>query len=84
MNRDYALITRIFDKQHKQILISVGAVSQYGTQAAGKFLTDGNAFGAFERTTKPGWERKNLQIVLSMDISEGRVIDPKIIATNIW
>lgn len=84
LSHDYALITRIYDQQHKQVLISVGAISQYGTQAAGKFLTDENSLGAFERIAPRGWEHKNLQIVLAMDISDNRVIDPRIIATNIW
>ncbi len=44
---DYALITRIIDHEGKRVVISVGGLSQFGTQAAGEFLTNEAALNAF-------------------------------------
>ncbi len=84
MDHDYALMTRLFDKQHKQILISVGAISQFRTQAASEFLTNEDSLHTFEQTAPAGWKHKNPRIVLTMGISDDRGIDPKVVATNTW
>ncbi len=81
---DYALITRIIDREGKRVVISVGGLSQFGTEAAGEFLTDEAALNAFARSAPSGWENRNLQIVLGMKIDGRRIVDPKILATNVW
>jgi hypothetical protein len=84
MHRDYALITRVFDEEHRHVIMAVGGLNQYGTQAAGEFLSDPDAWSRFTRSAPSGWEHKNLQIVLEIDISRGRIVDSRIVATNIW
>jgi len=44
---DYALITRIIDREGKRVVISVGGLSQFGTEAEGEFITDEAALSAF-------------------------------------
>jgi len=81
---DYALITRIIDREGKRVVISVGGLSQFGTEAAGEFLTDEEALDAFTHSAPGGWQNRNLQIVLGMKIDGRRIVDPKILATNVW
>ena len=80
---DYALITRIFDGD-KHVVIAAGGLGQFSTRAAGQFLADPDAWSSFARSAPAGWEHKNLQIVLEMNISRGHIIYPRIVATNIW
>jgi hypothetical protein len=81
---DYALITRIIDRDGKRVIVSVGGLSQFGTQAAGEFLADETALSAFERSAPNGWENRNLQIVLGMGMDGRKIVNPRILATNVW
>jgi hypothetical protein len=84
IDHEYALITRIFDRDRKRVVISLGGLNQFGSQAAAEFLTDETAMAEFARNAPKGWENKNLQIVLEMGISGDRAVNPRIAATNIW
>jgi hypothetical protein len=81
---DYALITRIIDHEGKRVEISVGGLSQFGTQAAGEFLTDEEAMSALARSAPGGWEHRNLQIVLGMRVDGRKIVNPRILAANFW
>jgi hypothetical protein len=80
---DYAIITRIIDGDGR-IEISIGGVSPFGTQAAGEFLTNEEAMRAFAQEAPRGWEHRNLQIVLGMGVDGKKIVNPKILATNVW
>jgi hypothetical protein len=84
IDRDYAVITRILDPARKRVVISAGGLNQFGTEAAGEFLVDGAAWKEFARTAPKGWEKKNIQIVLEMEVSNGKPIRPRTIASYLW
>jgi hypothetical protein len=81
---DYALITRVIDRERRRVVISVGGLSQFGTEAAGEFLVDETALSNFARTAPSGWEQRNVQIVLGMRIDGRKIVNPRILATNVW
>lgn len=81
---DFALITRIVDRERRRVVISVGGLGQFGTQAAGEFLADDTAMSAFARSAPEGWEHRNLQIVLGVGVDGRKIVNPRILATNIW
>jgi hypothetical protein len=64
--------------------MSVGGLNQFGTEAAGEFLEDEAALKEFARTAPKGWESKNIQIVLEMEVSNQKPVRPRIIAFNVW
>jgi len=84
ISEDFALITRILDPEQKRVEISVGGLNMFGTQAAGEFLTNEASMAAFAHTVPKGWEKRNIQIVLAMDVSERRPVHPRIVATDVW
>jgi hypothetical protein len=84
IDHDFAMITRILDPERKRVVISVGGLNQFGTQTAGEFLADGAALSSFARMAPKGWEKRNIQIVLEMGVSQNKAIDPKIVAFNVW
>lgn len=83
-DRSYALITRIIDPDRKRVQMSIGGVNEFGTQAASEFLTDGTALSELARSAPRGWQDHNLQILLEMDISGTVVVNPKVIAVQVW
>lgn len=84
IDRDFAIITRIIDPARKRTVISVGGLNQFGTEAAGEFLVDGAALKEFARTAPKGWETKNIQIVLQMEVSNQKPVRPRIVASYVW
>lgn len=84
LDHDYALITRLLDPERKRVVISLGGLNSFGTQAAGEFLADDASLSSFAQIAPRGWENRNLQIVLEMGVSQNRAIAPKIVAFNVW
>ncbi|NYF77815.1 hypothetical protein [Granulicella arctica] len=83
-DRSYALITRIIDPDRKRVQMAIGGVNEFGTQAACEFLADGSALNELAHNAPKGWQERNLQILLEMDISGMIVVNPKIIAIQVW
>jgi len=83
-DHSYALITRIIDPDRKRVQIAIGGVNEFGTQAACEFLTDGTALSEFAQNAPRGWQDRNLQVLLEMDISGTVVVNPKIVAIQVW
>ncbi|MDP9050359.1 MAG: hypothetical protein M3O31_06485 [Acidobacteriota bacterium] len=83
-DRSYALITRIIDPDRKRVQMAIGGINEFGTQAACEFLADGTALSELARSAPLGWQERNLQVLLEMDISGTVVVNPKIIAIHVW
>jgi len=64
--------------------MAVGGVNEFGTQSAAQFLTDGTALSELAHDAPHGWQDRNLQILLEMDISGTVVVNPKIVAIQVW
>jgi hypothetical protein len=77
---DYAVVSRIFDSGTGQFLVTAAGITQYGTRAAGEFLTSP---ALIERLGKPDWT-KNLQVLLRTAIYRGSPGAPEIVMTHSW
>jgi hypothetical protein len=81
---DYVLITRIFESETGNLLISAAGVTQFGTRAAGEFLTTPANFEALAKQAPDGWQKKNLQIVFTVKVLDNTPGPPTILATHFW
>jgi hypothetical protein len=81
---DFAVITRVVDPNTDRILVAAGGLWGYGTLAAGEFLSDPKYMKAFEREAPLGWQKKNLQIVLSTEVIKGNSGPPRVLASYSW
>lgn len=81
---DYALISRILDSKSGQPLIAVGGITQYGTHAAGAFLTSNGAVAEILKHGPPGWQGKNLQVVIRTDVIGSTPGPAQVVATYFW
>lgn len=77
---DYAVVSRIFDSGTGQFLITAAGITQYGTRAAGEFLTSP---ALVERVAGTDWS-KNLQVLLHTTIYRGSPGAPEIVLTHAW
>lgn len=83
-NVDYAIVTRIFDPHSGKVMVFVAGILQYGTEAAGSFLTDPGAFAEFDRRAPRNWENRNLQVVLQTNIIRQAAAVPRVLAVHVW
>ncbi len=83
-NEDYALVTRFFDPQTQQIVVTAAGITHFGTMAAGDFLSNPAYFRETLRKAPSDWYKKNIQIVLETKVVQGTPGPPTILATYFW
>lgn len=80
--QDYALISRIRDAGTGHVVVVIGGLYTYGTQAAGEFLTNPDLMREAARQTKLNATSQNLQIVLGTSVTDGVPGPPRILAVS--
>lgn len=81
---DYALISRVFNPTTEQVVVVAAGIKGGATNAAGEFLTNPDYLSQALRTAPQGWEKKNLQFVLSTRMFSGSPGPPTVIAAHSW
>jgi len=81
---DYAIISRMLDSKTGQALVCAGGLTNYGTQAAGEFLTNPVYLERAMRNAPADWPGKNLQIVVQTKVIEATPGPPEVLATHFW
>jgi hypothetical protein len=81
---DYLLVSRIFESKSGQMIISAAGITQYGTQAAGEFLSQPASLETALRSASADWPRRNLQFVLQTTVIDSTAAPAKVLATHIW
>lgn len=84
ITRDYAIVSRVSDPKTEQTTVIVAGIGRWGTLAAGEFVTDAAQMQKLQALAPKGWERMNMQFVLSTDVIDGVSGHPKILATQFW
>lgn len=81
---DYAIVSRVLDPATGKVVVSAAGITQYGTAAAGEFLTNSDYLGEAVRQASPDWRYKNLQVVLSTKVIGGTAGPPHVLAVHTW
>jgi hypothetical protein len=81
---DYSLICRVRDSPTGGLLVVAAGLKQFGTEAAGRIITDPEAFGAILEKLPPGWHERNLQIVVHVRVIGNSPARPEIAAWRVW
>jgi hypothetical protein len=81
---DYMLICRIRNSVTGGFLIVAAGVKQFGTEAAGRLLTDPAQLTTVLGKLPRGWEDKNLQIVLHAKVIGNTPGQPDVTAWYVW
>lgn len=82
--RDYGVITRQAVWKTGQSVISVAGIGDGGTEAATEMVTKPDEIAEVLSRLPTGWEKKNLQILVSTDITDGEAGRPRVIAYYLW
>lgn len=83
-SQDWAVITRFRDPRTQQIALLLCGLGRDGTAAAGEFISRPKLLDTLIRQAPPGWERKNFQVVIGVDLIHGNAGPPHVLATYFW
>jgi hypothetical protein len=84
VTRDYALVLRMADPKTEQMVVVAAGITVFGTTAAADFLTSRREMKKLAAIAPPGWENKNMEIVLSTDVIRGRSGPATVVAAQFW
>jgi hypothetical protein len=82
---DYAVVSRIKNSQTGQSMMIAAGIASPGTQAAAELMSSPRELDQVLRQVAPGWENKNLQIVLRVPVPNGITpTSPQLVASYVW
>jgi hypothetical protein len=79
---DYALISRIWNSETGHVVVCVGGLFTYGTEAAGEFLADPQMMQAIANPALLHDPHRNIQIILGTKVTDGTAGPPRILAIS--
>lgn len=83
---DYAIVARYFDPLIEQPVLVVAGVGATGTVSAAEFATSERMLEDLYRLAPKGWKpvSGNLEVVLAMQVMDGRPGPPHVVASQFW
>ena len=81
---DYVLICRLKNASTGGFVVVVAGVKQFGTEAAGRVVSDPVQLALLVRDLPAGWENKNLQVVLHVRVIGNAPAQPEVSASCVW
>jgi hypothetical protein len=81
---DYILVCRIRNSFTGGTLMVAAGLKQFGTEAAGRLLTDPDQLGIILRKAPAGWESGNLQFILHARVIGNTPAQPEVVASHVW
>jgi hypothetical protein len=82
--KDYALISRFQSPDTGEPIIAVAGATNFGTEAAGKLLTNPDMLAAVLHDAPKDWKSKNFQIVLQVKVQGSTPEQPTVIDKYFW
>jgi hypothetical protein len=84
LEEDYALIARAVEPESGQMMVVIAGLSEKGSAAAMEFVTNPKHLDRFAEQAPPGWERRNIELVIKTSLVRGDWGEPRVIATHVW
>jgi hypothetical protein len=81
---DYAIITRLTQRQGDAPVLAVAGMGQHGTLAAADFVCNPAALSEMARRLPKGWANRNLQLVLHVKIVDFKPAMTEVVAVHSW
>jgi hypothetical protein len=79
-----AIISRAFLPQTQSMLILITGCTQYGTEGVARLVTNPELLASALHGAPKGWQEKNLQLVLHIEIIANSPASAKVIASYYW
>ncbi|HMF75046.1 MAG TPA: hypothetical protein VK604_05235 [Bryobacteraceae bacterium] len=83
-NEDYILICRLTRTQTGGFVIIAAGLTQYGTEEAGRILSDPESLAPILRRVPPDWRNRDLELVLHSQVLGETSTAPELVAWHVW
>ena len=80
---DYAIVARFTEASTANTIVVIAGLQRYGTDAASQFVANPNLLKELSRRLGPSWVHKNIEVVLKVDVIDGRIGAPQIEAAAV-
>ncbi|HYP04773.1 MAG TPA: hypothetical protein VER03_00955 [Bryobacteraceae bacterium] len=84
VTEDYILVSRIINSSAGGVQILAAGIKQFGTEAAGRLLTDSGQLEHVLNKLPAGWADKNVQLVLHVKVIGNTPAQPELLAWHVW
>jgi len=84
VTEDFGIVTRLLDSRTGQLIITVAGIAATGSDAAGQFISNPEYLAEGLRGAPADWPKKNMQVVVRTDITNGMAGPPHDVATHFW
>ncbi len=81
---DYLVVARLVHSQTGGFLIIGAGLTQYGTDEAGRILTDPTVLVPLLLKLPPVWRTHNVELVLHSRVMAGTPTQPELVASYLW
>lgn len=81
---DYLLISRVLTSEMGQPFVEAAGLTNYGSRAAGEFLSNPDYLRQATALMPPDWPKRNLQIVCNVRVVGTGPTSPKVVAVHTW
>ena len=81
---DYVIITRVFESGTGRMIVLAAGLSHLGTQVAGETLTNSAYLGKVLRGAPSDWTKRNMQLLLRVQIFGNTAGPPTLVASSFW
>jgi hypothetical protein len=80
---DWAIVSRVVDPTTGRVVVTASGLAKFGTEAAGEFLTCAKCMTELDAAAPPGWDRKNMQVVIAANVVAAPAA-PRSCAMHFW
>jgi hypothetical protein len=84
ISTDYAIVARYRDPTTEGPVMVVAGLGPFGTEAAGAFVATSQYLEQLAKQLPPGWENKNVEMVLKTQVIDGKAGPPVLVAATEW
>jgi hypothetical protein len=84
LTEDFALVSRVLDPVTERMVVLAGGLTGYGTMAAGEFLSNPAYMETIAASAPGKWAHKNVEILISTKVINGKSGPPKAVIAHFW
>ncbi len=81
---DYAIVARFRNPSTDSFVVVLAGLQRFGTDAAARFVVSSRLLDALDKQIGYDWTDKNVEVVLRVDVVDGKAGAPIVEAMHIW
>lgn len=81
---DYALVARFRSESTGNMVVVAAGLKRFGTDAASQFLSSAEDLRKLDSLLGRDWHKRNIEVILKVDVAAGRVGAPQIQDAYAW